>query len=778
MVSIVSRPQGAGANVRRGVVRACVFVLAGMLAPQLSSFEPAPYSFLAAILLFAMAVAVLRRLDLLLFMLGAGLFFVHAATVIDGRLDPRYAGDSLLVDVRIDDFPRQSGNAASFIATSPDPRLPERVQLSWFEPPVTPQLGDVWRLELRLRRPRGSMNPGTPDYEAWLFRQRVGATGYVVNGPHTRLLATGRLDAIERIRTAFVTRLGRDFADDPDAAVLAAVTVGARHWITPDAWERYALTGTTHLVAISGLHVGLAAAAAYGLAQLLFGCGPQSINAHRAALIAALGVAAAYGAVSGFAVPALRATLMLALATAALVAARPLPPLRVVATVALAIMLMDPLATMAPGFRLSFAAVLILVTLARRTVSKPMHVFSPLAGARNLLLAQALLLAGLAPLTALTFGRISFAAPLINFLAVPVFTFVTVPFALAGLALGGATAPLGDAALVVALASIGLIETLIDAAASRPGVATFVAEPAGAALLFVLLPVIWVVLPPGWPGRTAAWLGFLALVAWRPPSPPAGCVDIHTLDVGQGLATVVQTASHVLLYDTGPAYRTGGSAAERVIVPYLERQRLARLDWLVLSHADLDHAGGADVLAAEFDIGDMIAGEPVVSVPGTVRRCRRGDQWTLDGIRFVVLHPSHGDDFKGNDASCVLAVAAGEHRALLTGDIEAAAEHALLRSMRLSRYDLVAVPHHGSRTSSTASFVRAVAPRLAVVSAGYDNQWGLPKGDIVARWQEHGARVLSTSVSGSIRVRMCRHQGIVAVEKYRSVARRLWHESE
>jgi competence protein ComEC len=768
---------GAGANVQRGVVRACLFVLAGMLAPQLSSFPAAPDSLVAAIALFAIAIAVLRRVDLLLFLLGAGLFLAHAAVVIDGRLDARFAGDSLLADVRIADFPRPSTNSVSLVATSSDPRLPERIRLSWFEAPVTPRLGDVWRLELRLRRPRGSMNPGTMDYEAWLFRQRVGATGYVVNGPHNRLLQSGRLGPVERIRAAFVARLTRDFGDDPGVAVLAAVTVGARHRITPDAWERYALTGTTHLVAISGLHVGLAAAAAYGIAQLLFGCAAQTFNAHRAALLASLGVAAAYGAVAGFAVPALRATLMLAIGTAALVAARPSPPLRIVALAALVIMLADPLATMAPGFRLSFSAVLILIALAARMVPRAAGRLALLSGARNLLLAQTLLLAGLAPLTALTFGRVSFAAPLINFLAVPVFTFVTVPFALAGLTLGGAAAALGDLAIAVALASIGWIEALVGVAASRPGAATFVAEPAGFALLLVLLPVVWVLLPPGWPGRAAAWLGFIALVALRPAPPPAGCVDIRALDVGQGLAMVVRTASHVLLYDTGPAYRTGGSAAERVVVPYLERRRITRIDRLVLSHADLDHAGGADVLATELEVDDVLAGEPGVVDRDAIRACRRGERWKWDGVRFSVLHPQRAGEFDGNDASCVLAVAVGEYRALLTGDIEAAAERALLRSMPVLRYSVVAIPHHGSRTSSTAPFVRVVAPRVAVVSAGYGNQWGLPRGDVVARWREHGARVLSTAVSGSIRVRLCEDRGIVSVDEYRERARRLWHES-
>ncbi len=748
-----------------------------MLAPQLSSFPPATDSFLPLLALCAAAIVVLRRADLLLFLLGAALFLVHAAGVIDGRLDPHFAGDSLLVDVRIADFPRQSAASASFIATSADPRVPERIRLSWFEPPVTPRFGDVWRLELRLRRPRGTMNPGTPDFEAWLFRQRIGATGYVVNGPHNRLLESGRLDAVERLRSAFVTRLARDFSDDPGAAVLAAITVGARHRIPPDAWERYALTGTSHLVAISGLHVGLAAAAAYGVAQLLFGFAPRAGNAHRSALLAALGVAVAYGALSGFAVPALRATLMLALATAGLVAARPSPPLRIVATAALAIMLSDPLATMSPGFRLSFAAVVVLIVLAGRAVPRPGRRFSLLAGARSLFLAQALLLAGLAPLTAMTFGRISFAAPLVNFLAVPVFSFVTVPFALGGFALGGKAAFVGDVFLDVALASIRLVEALIGVAASLPGSATPVAEPGGAAFLLLLMPILWVALPPGWPGRAAAWLGFVALVSVRPAATPCGCVDIRTLDVGQGLATVVTTANRVLLYDTGPAYRTGGSAAERVVRPYLERQRITRIDRLVLSHADLDHAGGAGVLAARLDVRGVSAGEPDTLAHTAVGACRRGDQWHWDGVHFTFLHPSSGDDYEGNNASCVLEVKTGEYRALLTGDIEAAAERALLSSLDTSRYALVAVPHHGSRTSSTPAFVRRVAPELAVVSAGYDNQWGLPKGDVVARWREYGARVLSTAASGSIGVRLCSEHGIVSVEEHRRTARRLWHDS-
>lgn len=763
------------ADVERGVVRACLFALAGMLALQLTSFPLSSDLQLALLVAIGLLLPWLERRDFAFLLLGGGLFLTAAARELDERIEPRFVGDSMLAEVRIAEFPSRRGDTVSFVAeVADDARIPRRIRLSWFEPPVEPRLGDTWRLELRLRRPRGTLNPGVFDYEAWLFRERIAAAGYVAGGVHTLLLDSGRLGRIDRLRAAFVRRADR-VLDDPQAvSVLVAIAVGARHRMAPEQWERYARTGTSHLMAISGLHVGLAAAGAFLLASALFGALGGRGNHYRGALAAALVVAVGYALVSGFAVPARRAVLMLAFGTAALMAYRPPAAARLLALAALAIAMTDPLATMTPGFKLSFAAVALLIWLAGRVSPRR----SALAALREFGLAQLVLLMGLLPLVALSFARVSLAAPLINALAVPLFSFATVPLALAGLLLDGPAAGLGDLALRAAAATIGWLEALIAAAARHDAAAFAVADPAGIAWLYLLLPLAWVVLPSGWPARRVAWLALPALMLWRPAPPPEGCADVVTLDVGQGLAVFVRTRDRTLLYDTGPAYRDGGSAAERIILPYLAGRGVRRLDRIVISHADLDHAGGLHVLARFMSPDEVLSPEPLPWSGRPLRPCVAGVQWSWNEVRFSVLHPAIAGAGKRNDSSCVLLVEAGERRALLAGDIEAAAEAALVRARILPPVDVTTVPHHGSRTSSTAPFIRSLDADYAVVSAAHGNRWGFPKPDVVARWQSHGATVLTTAGSGAISMRLCAGARGVDVSEWRRQAQRLWHESD
>jgi competence protein ComEC len=284
----------------------------------------------------------------------------------------------------------------------------------------------------------------------------------------------------------------------------------------------------------------------------------------------------------------------------------------------------------------------------------------------------------------------------------------------------------------------------------------------------------WVMLPRGWPGRLGAWLGCIAIVLHRVDGPPERCFDAAVLDVAQGLSVLVRTRDRALLYDTGVAFPGGASMAQRVILPYLAGQGIEHIDRLVISHSDLDHAGGVADLRAGVGVGDVLAGEP--SVADAALPCRRGESWRWNGVGFRFLHPPVGEHFDGNDASCVLQVEAGGSRLLLTGDIEDRSEQALLAERDALRADVALVPHHGSSTSSTRAFVAAVGADYALVSAGYRNRWGLPKPEVVERWRERGAEVLSTVASGAISLRVCADSGISALHRNREATRRVWHE--
>jgi competence protein ComEC len=768
-------------NIR--VLRACICIVAGAMAPQLSSFPDDSDRLLLLIVALAIVLVIalpyLRRMDVVLFVGSGFLFWIAAIDIVESRLASEYEGDSLLTQLSVADFPRSNGRTVSFIATPiDDSRVPEKVLLSWQDPPVSVGLGDIWQLEVRLRRPRGNSNPGTQDYEAWLFRERVGASGYVVSGHRNVLLKSDTSVGLERLRINFLRKAQTILADDAAIAVVVAVAIGTRHLITADEWDRYARTGTSHLIAISGLHIGLAAIATYLLASGIF-CIFGHRNHHMTSLVVALLVACAYAAISGFAVPARRALLMLAMVTALLVARREVRPRRILAAVAMAITLADPIAVTEPGFQLSFAAVAILFWFAKQTRARSISTWQrPLIAFRALVYMQFLLLIGLLPLTVLIFGRVSVVAPLINLIAVPLFSFVTVPFVLVSLALPDVLHAASSFVLIIAAKSIHFLEQIISLAAAYRFSSIYTASLDGVAALLLLLPIFWLVLPPGWPARHVAWLGVVSILLWRPSSPPADCVDIRVLDVGQGLSLVLETRDNVLVYDAGPSWQNGGSAGERVLLPYLRSRGITRVDRLMVSHSDLDHAGGVQTLIRGIFVGDILSGEELPWIGRPIRRCTAGMRWFWNGVRFSVLHPARSATVKGNDASCVLLVEAGDNKALLSGDIESATEAQLVRTRVLPAVDFVTVPHHGSRTSSIGPFVQSLTPSVAVVSASYGNRWGFPKPDVVARWRSTGAVVINTATSGSIGVRMCAKTGLGKPSKWRNERRRLWREDD
>jgi competence protein ComEC len=763
------------------MIKTCLVLLAGIYALQLSSFAVYfdPIAVISAAACLLLALSRLRYLGW--FVAGAWLYASAVQTVVESRIDAQFVGDSIVTRIRITDFPRDRQQSVSFTAQPlDDPRLPRRLRLSWFEPPVRLYSDDTWQVELRLRRPRSSSNPGGTDFEGWLTRERIGAVGYVVSGKRNHLLLRPKSDLVRRLRQRFVDRVDALLGDTEPAAVLVAVAVGSRHLLTAEQWDRYARSGTSHLMAISGLHIGLAALGGYLLCRGLCAMTGWRGNQHQFAIAVGMVVATCYALISGLAVPSRRAGLMIILAGLALQRRRLPGAVRLMCAAAMFIAMASPLATMAPGFKLSFAAVTVLLWLAqhrdRGVVAPAWSLPRMLKRLRQFTTAQAFLFFGLLPMSALIFDRIVFTAPPVNLVAVPVFSLITVPLALAGLLLDGPLRPLGDLALSIAAASIAGIEQVIAWSVSASWATRPVPALAGVAWLYVFMPLLWVVVPPGWPGRQLAWVGVTALVMHSPARPEDGCAMVEVLDVGQGLAAVVETRSSTLLFDTGPSFRGGGSSAATTVLPFLASRGIRRLDTLVVSHADLDHAGGVPPILEALDVGQVDYGEPIATGDTTSRQCVSGEQWEHDHVRFRYLHPSAAASTTGNDASCVLEIKAGQWRLLLTGDIERSAEAALLRSQAIDPVDVVVVPHHGSTTSSSPAFVNALRPRFAIVSAGYGNRWGFPKQDIVKRWEGAGAEVLDTATSGAVHLRLCAGEKSIAIQRHRQAQRRIWHE--
>ena len=631
--------------------------------------------------------------------------------------------------------------------------------------------GERWRLTVRLKRPHGNANPQAFDYEAWLLERGIRATGYVRPGePAERLTAMvwSPGNAIERLRdrarATFLAALPEE--QYPYAGILVALTVGDQRAIHGDLWTIFNRTGTTHLMSISGLHVTMLAALAALLAGWFWRRVPALVlrlPTRRAAIIVGLLAAIFYTFIAGFAVPAQRTLYMLAVAALALYSGRQVAASRVLCLALLVVLLIDPWAVLAPGFWLSFGAVGVLLYIGAARIGDGRGWRARLRewGA----IQWAATLASL-PVLLFVFQQFSLVSPLANALAIPVISFIVTPLALLAAVLPWW--PLFELAHGI----LSLLMAFLEMCAGWP-VWQAAAPPLWAAVT-AALGVALCLLPGVGVGRWAGLVLLLPTLFWPAPRPPAGEAWIDVLDVGQGLAVLVRTRSHSLLYDTGPLYSAESDAGQRVIVPYLRAQGVNRLDTLLLTHRDTDHSGGYASLRAALPVTRVLSS--VAELGG--EECLTGQHWEWEGVRFKVLHPVERDYRSGgktNHLSCVLQVDVGGHRMLLTSDIEAADEAALLaRSPADLPAEVMLVPHHGSRTSSTPAFLAAVAPREVIVPVGYRNRFGHPKDEVMARYSAPAIRVWRTDRDGAIRLRLA-GDGISTVA-WRNESRRYWHQ--
>ncbi len=531
-------------------------------------------------------------------------------------------------------------------------------------------------------------------------------------------------------------------------------------------------TGTTHLMSISGLHVSLVAGLAVAVGAWLWRrCGPCALRlpAQHAGAWCGLAAALAYSALAGFSVPTQRSLLMGAAVLGAVLLRRAQRPAHVLALALGAVLLLDPLAVLAVDFWLSFGAVgvILFAVAGRRDATRRDRVVS---WAR----VQLAITLAMAPVTLFLFQQVSLVSPLANAWAIPWFGIVVVPAALAASAVALVWPPAAGppTAFAVALADWGLRG--LDAMAALPLAEIYLPSPSWQATAAAVVGALLVALPSGAPGRAVGLALWLPL-AWQAPAPlPPGHFRLTLLDVGQGMSAVVQTRNHVLLYDLGPRLSASFDATNAVVVPFLRREGVSRVGALVLSNGDADHAGVPGALVAALPVDATYSGEPERFAALGARACAEGQAWEWDGVRFRFLNPAD-ETLRGNDRSCVLWVAAGESRAVLTGDVGAAVERRLVvRWGRDLTARVVQVPHHGSRTSSDPAFVVATAPQLALLSTGFRNRFGFPKPDVVERWRARGADVLDTQAVGAV-VLEVGPQGVVdAPRLVRLEQRRYW----
>lgn len=694
-------------------------------------------------------------------LLSASVTGWRAASYAAGGLDPALEGRDVVATGLIASLPQRDETGLRFrfqlesaTLDGAEVRLPRHWILGWYggaevgadgrpelqRAPAELKPGDRWRITARLKAPHGHVNPRGFDYELWLWEQGVQATGYMRAGPRDappqRLASTWR-KPVEQARYRVRDAIFRQVEDARLAGVLAALVVGDQSAIERADWEVFRATGVAHLMSISGLHVTMFAWAAAALAGALWRRSGRLCllwPAQHAGLAGGVLLAASYALFSGWGVPAQRTVCMLTVVALLRLGARDWPWTWVWLLACAAVVAVDPWALTQPGFWLSFVAVGVLFATGRRAearlgagpVRRLGHAFV------SMLREQWVVTVALTPLSLLLFGQVSVVGLLANLVAIPWVTLVVTPIGLAGVL----APPLWDVAaravegLAVVLDLLALLP-FATWSAPAPPLWAGAAGVAGGVLLAARLP---------WPVRALGLPLLLPVLLWQAPRPAPGAFEVLAADVGQGNAVLVRTATHTLVYDAGPAYGRDTDAGQRVLVPLL-RAGDERVDTLVLSHRDADHTGGAvAVLRMQGHARLLSSLEEAHPLQGVRRsqRCQAGQRWTWDGVEFAILHPAAADyaaRARPNTLSCVLRVGNGQARVLLAGDVEKAQEAVLARDPEAVRADLLLVPHHGSKTSSSAAFLDAVRPAVALVQAGYRNRFGHPAAEVVERYR-------------------------------------------
>lgn len=733
----------------------CAFVL-GLLVLRFLPALP-PMGWLIAGPVLALMLLPFRTYPLAFFLLGLGWACLSAQWALDDRLMPALDGQTRWLEGRVIGLPRQTGEGVRFEladSRSRNARLPKRIRVSWRGgPPV--RSGERWRLAVTLKRPAGLLNFHGFDQEAWLLAQRIGATGSVKDGERLAPARNAWRDSV-RQRLMAVDAQGRE-------AGLVALVLGDGSGLTTADWQVLQDTGTVHLLVISGQHIGLLAGLIYGLIAGLarYGCWPRTWPWLPWACGLAFSAALGYGWLAGFGVPVQRACVMVGLVLVWRLRFRHLGLWWPLLLALNGVLVLEPLASLQPGFWLSFAAVAVLI-LAFGGRLGPWSLWQ--AWTRP----QWLMAIGLFPVLWVLGLPISLSAPLANLVAVPWISLVVLPLALAGTAL----LPLpfiGEGLLWLAGGALdGLFKGLAWLAGHMP--AWIPAQVPLGYWLVSLLGAVLLLLPNGVPFRVLGWP--MLLLAVFPPRAmvPHGQVEVVQLDVGQGQSLILRTRHHALLYDAGP--RTGTfDLGARVVLPSLRKLGVGALDLMLLSHADADHAGGAAAIAKGIPIKRVVGGETdgLPAFIGT-QPCVSGERWTWDGVTFELWQWPGA--ISGNAKSCVLQVQANGERLLLTGDIDRDAEQAMLASPLAVPTEWLQAPHHGSRSSSSWAFVERLSPRNVLISRGRGNAFGHPHPQVMERYQRLGSQVYDSAEQGAVHVQL----GAFAPPVVARSQRRFWRE--
>jgi competence protein ComEC len=625
------------------------------------------------------------------------------------------------------------------------------VHLSWMNPKQKLKVGDQWKFSVRLKKVHGMRNPGGFDYEAWSLQEGIRANGYIYHDDVTLLNSYWYYYPLSRIRQSIYTQLSNVLPTSNTSVWIPALALGIREGISSDSWQVLRKTGTNHLMAIAGLHIGFMCSFIYSFFNWVWrkrSLLPLIIPAQLVGGIAGIVMALVYSALAGFSLPTQRACLMLVIFFIISILRRHIVSCYVWSLTLFFVLLQNPLSVLTASFWLSFGAVaFIIYTMTGRLA--PSGVWWKFGRI------QWILTLCLVPLSIWFFQECSVISFIANAIAIPWVGFLIVPITLLGCFVLLFSIKAGGWILFFADKLLQIIWYILTYLSHLEWASWSHAVPHVSLLILACIGIIVLLLPAGFPGR---WLGVLIILPfflYKPLAPTFGQAWVTLLDVGQGLSVVIQTQQHILIFDAGARLSDHFDMGENVVLPFLHALNIKNIDMMVISHRDNDHSGGAKSIIAELPVLQIKTSSPDLFSHPNVSYCLQHEAWQWDGVDFSFLYPTNEQLGLDNNSSCVLRVVTKNHQILLPGDIEKAAEKYLLNdiSNELSA-DILIAPHHGSKTSGREDFIQAVHPKIVVFPVGYRNQYHFPNQTVLNQYKELGAEEYDSVTAGAIQFKL------------------------
>ncbi|QKM61567.1 DNA internalization-related competence protein ComEC/Rec2 [Polynucleobacter arcticus] len=726
----------------------------------------------------------------------------YAQQRLSNVLPIEYEGKDIILEGRVNTLPQSTPSGAKFSfevdqAFSVREKIeafPPQVYLSWQPawrnpqdiPVVVP--GQRWELKVKIKRPYGSLNPHTFDFERWSFHQDFGASGSVRSGELLLEKDIGPTEfslAMEYRRWQLREKIRRLLPRDARyGGVIAALVMGDQNAIDQEDWRVFNATGIGHLISISGLHVTMLAGFGALVAAFVWRRNTLPLLIPVGKVAAAVGFLTAfiYAWLAGFQIPAQRTMYMVGVVAFALWSGRNPRSFDIWWWALAFVLLVDPMAPYTPGFWLSFgavAAILFAMQDSEGLLGVPtgkeleLHWRHRLTQAlREACRVQAVVTIALLPLTLYWFYQVSIVSPLANAVAIPVVSYIVTPLAIAGALLPDF---IGRWLLLPAHVTMDYLAIMLAWMANWKWAVTWSNQPAWWAIVLSTIGIVIAIRPGSIQGSATSRAAGLALCTSLFIQPLShvnlanGEFRATVLDIGQGTAVLIETKTKRLLYDTGPI-QGKDNAGQRIILPYLRGRGINHIDRMVISHSDSDHIGGAATLLKEISFESMMGSLPSTNpllanleerkIPAIP--CRFGQQWSWDGVDFRIWHPHEDTLFeeqqnrKPNEMSCVLEVRNRNTSFWLTGDVEKQGEAEITERLtqivlnHLKDKNLIFMaPHHGSKTSSSQELLMALSPDEAFAQNGYRNRYGHPHPTVTARYQGMDIPFYQTPTTGA-----------------------------